>query len=154
MDDRDAAVFHRYAEYLWRRAGGIVLRWTIAGAFVGTLLGSVMFTSWANWPVHHRQVYLVVLLGAVAGCVLGRSLGVTRAMGLRLQAELAQHQLQFERSTLARVAEAAAAAEKKASLPAPPPYVPVGVPPVSIAPPVESTAEAYGWAAIEPTGPA
>ncbi|MGH3009758.1 MAG: hypothetical protein ACRDLM_10200 [Gaiellaceae bacterium] len=150
MDDRDAAVFHRYAEYLWRRAGGIVLCWTIAGAFVGTVLGSVMFTSWANWPVHHRQVYLVVLLGAVAGCVLGRSLGVTRAMGLRLQAELAQHQLQFERSTLARAAEAA---EQKAPLPAPPPYVPVGVPPVSIAPPVESTAEAYGWAAFEPTGP-
>jgi hypothetical protein len=152
MDDRDAAVFHRYAEYLWRRAGGIVTRWTVAGAIVGALLGCVMFTSWANWPVHHRQVLLVVLLGAVAGCVLGRSLGVTRAMGLRLQAELAQHQLQFERSTLARAAEAAAVA--KAPQPAPPPYVPVGAPSVSVAPPAEAVAEAYGWAAIEPTGPA
>lgn len=148
MDDRDAAVFHRYAEYLWRRAGGIVQRWTAVGALVGALLGSVMFTSWANWPVHHRQVWLVVVLGALAGCILGRSLGVTRAMGLRLQAELAQHQLQFERSTLAR------AADHKATSSVPPPYVPVGVPPVSVAPPAEPAAEAYGWAAMEPTGPA
>lgn len=147
MDDRDAAVFHRYAEYLWRRAGGIVQLWTAVGAVIGALLGSVMFTSWANWPVHDRQVWLVVMLGAVAGCFLGRSLGVTRAMGLRLQAELAQHQLQFERSTLAR-------AEQKTQSPAPPPYVPVGVPPVSVAPSAEPVAEAYGWAAIEPTGPA
>lgn len=153
MDDRDAAIFHRYAEYLWRRAGGIVMRWTAGGAFVGALLGSVMFTSWANWPVHHREVYLVVALGAVAGCVLGRSLGVTRAMGLRLQAELAQHQLQFERSTLARAAEVAEQmARPSASLP----YVPVGAPPVSVGAVTDSAAEAYGygWAAIEPTGPA
>jgi hypothetical protein len=150
MDDRDAAVFHRYAEYLWRRAGGVVLRWTVAGALVGVLMGSVMFTSWANWPVHHRQVFLLVVLGAVAGSVLGRSLGVTRAMGLRLQAELAQHQLQFERSTLARAAEAV---EQKTQQSTPPPYVPVGAPPVSVTPPLEPVAEAYGWAAIEPSGP-
>lgn len=149
MNDSDAAVFHRYADYLWRKAGGIVLRWTIAGAAIGGALGSVMLSSWANWPVHHRQTYLVIALGALAGCVLGRSLGGTRAMGLRLQAELAQHQLQFERSTLAR------AAEDKTS-PAPPPYVPAGGPPVSVAgsAQAESVAEVYGWAAMEAIGPA
>jgi hypothetical protein len=151
MNDSDAVVFHRYAEYLWQKAGGIVLRGTIAGAVVGGALGSVMLTSWANWPVHHRQVYLVIALGALAGCVLGRSLGWSKATGLRLQAELAQHQLQFERSTLARAAE-----EK--TPPAPLPYVPVGAPPVSVAArepaPAEPVGEVYGWAAMEPAGPA
>lgn len=149
MDERDAAVFHRYAEYLWRRAGGIVQRWTIVGAALGALLGSVMLTSWANWHVSHHQALLVVALGGIAGCVLGRSLGTTRAMGLRLQAELAQHQLQFERSTLER----AEAAEARPPAPAALPYIPVGAPPVSIPAPAEA-AEAYGWAAFEPTGPA
>ncbi len=152
MDERDAAVFHRYAEYLWRRAGGIVLRWTVGGAVLGGILGSVMLTSWANWPLHHRHAYLLVVLGAVAGCVLGRSLGTTRAMGLRLQAELAQHQLQFERSTLARAAEVE---ETKTPVAAVPPYVPAGVPPVSAAAPAaEPAAESYGWAAIEPAASA
>ena len=147
MDEPDAAVFHRYAEYLWRRAGGIVMRWTVGGALLGGVLGSVMLTSWANWPLHHRQAYLLVALGAVAGCVLGRSLGVTRAMGFRLQAELAQHQLEFERSTLARVAEAE---EEKRPAAAPLPYVPVGAPPVSAFASTESPVDGYGWAAMEP----
>jgi MFS family permease len=146
MGEPDAAVFHRYAEYLWRRAGGIVMRWTVAGAVLGGVLGSVMLTSWANWPLAHRQAYLLVALGAVAGCVLGRSLGVTRAMGLRLQAELAQHQLEFERSTLARAAEAA---EVKRPLAPPLPYVPVGAPPVSALAPPEPATDGYGWAAME-----
>jgi len=150
MAEPDAAVFHRYAEYFWRRAGGIVLGWTIAGTVVGGTLGSVMLTSWANWPLHHRQAYLVVALGAIAGCVLGRSIGVTRALGFRLQAELAQHQLAFERSTLERTATVEAAKQS----PAAPPYVPAGVPPVSAAAPPEPVAEAYGWAAMTPAGPA
>ena len=155
VDERDTAVFHRYAEYLWRRAGGIVMGWTIAGAVFGAVLGSVMLTPWANWPLHHRQAYLLVVLGLVAGCFLGRSVGTTKAMGLRLQAELAQHQLQFERTTLARVAAEAGAAKTPPAAP-PPPYVPVGVPPVSAAAPAEPAAEPaaepYGWAAIEPVG--
>lgn len=152
VDERDAAVFHRYAEYLWRRAGDIVMCWTIAGTLLGGVLGSVMLTPWANWPLHHRQAYLLVALGAVAGCYLGRSLGTTRAMGLRLQAELAQHQLQFERSALAR--PAVVAEEPQTPPAAPLPYVPVGAPPVSAVPPVpaasasEPEPEGYGWAAM------
>lgn len=153
MGEPDAAVFHRYAEYLWRRAGGIVMRWTCGGALLGGVLGSVMLTSWANWPLPHRQAYLLVVLGALAGCVLGRSLGVTRAMGFRLQAELARHQLEFERSTLARVAEAEEAKQRPVATALP--YVPVGAPPVSaFAPPAQAAAEGYGWAAMEPSTPA
>lgn len=148
MGEPDAAVFHRYAEYLWRRAGGIVMRWTLFGAILGGVLGSIMLTSWANWPVPHRQAYLLVVLGAVAGCVLGRSLGVTKAMGLRLQAELARHQLEFERSTLARAAEVEEAKRRPVATALP--YVPAGAPPVSALTPPQPAANGYGWAAMEP----
>ena len=169
MVEPDAAIFHQYAEYLWRKAGRIVARWAVAGALVGGALGAVMLSPWAHWPLEHRTAYLLVALGAISGAVLGRSIGATRALGLRLQAQLAQHQLHFERSTLAQHQERPGPA-------ASPPYVPAGTPPVSAAgrpvsaPPVSAAmdfasagpplasaaagsqpAEGYGWRAIEPT---
>lgn len=166
MTEHDDAIFHRYAEYLWQRAGGMVARWIAWGAVLGAALGSVMLTSWANWPLSHRHVYLLVALGAVAGGFLGRSLGGKRALGLRLQAQLAQHQLRFERSTLERTAAIAAARpgqveparpearEVEVPVVAAPPYVPAGAPLVSALDAAVSPAppESYGWAGIEPPG--
>ena len=154
MGDQDAAIFHRYAEYLWRRAGRIVLRWTTAGALSGAVLGAVMLTPWADWPLSRREVYLVIALGAVSGGFLGRSIAATKALGLRLQAELAQHQLQFERFALAQ-------GQARSEPPAPAPYAPSGAPPVSapepvaaehVAPgvPVDLPPSSYGWQGIEP----
>jgi len=124
MAELDAAVFHQYAEYLWRRAGRIIARWAVVGALVGCALGAVMLSSWADWPLQHREAYLLMALGAISGAVLGRSLGSARVFGLRLQAQLVQHQLQFERSTLAQ-SQAASEPERPLS------YAPTGVPPVS-----------------------
>jgi hypothetical protein len=154
MDDQDAAIFHRYSEYLWRRAGGIVVRWTAAGVLLGAALGAVMLTSWADWPLSRREVYLVIALGAVSGGFFGRSVAATRALGLRLQAELAQHQLRFERHALS---QGHAWPQPSASTP----YAPSDVPPVSAAEPVDAeqadadapvdlSAAPYGWQAIEP----
>lgn len=161
MAELDASVFQHYAEYLWRRAGGIVLRSTFGCALVGSVLGSVMLTSWAHWPVPHREAYLLIALGAVSGAFLGRSIGASRALGLRLQAQLAQHQLEFERSTLARTA---AGTQVEAARPAvvPSPYLPTDLPPVSAveplptaapaaAPASSALAEGYGWAALDPS---
>jgi hypothetical protein len=168
MVELDAAIFHQYAEYLWRRAGRIVARWAVVGGLFGGALGAVMLSPWADWPLQHRDAYLLMALGAISGAVLGRSIGSARALGLRLQAQLAQHQLHFERSTLAQHQDRP---EPAAS----PPYVPTGVPPVSapgpaVAPAVSAAvdlvsaapspapaaaprqpAEGYGWRAIEPT---
>ncbi len=159
--EQDAAIFHRYAEYLWRRSSGVLVRWTAVGALLGAALGAVMLTPWADWPLPRREVYLLVALGAVAGGFLGRSLGLGRALGFRLQAQLAQHQLQFERSTLGRAAPVAATpspepathSETPAAVAAP--YVPVGAPLVSAAfdaAVVASPLDDYGWAGIEPSG--
>jgi MFS family permease len=149
MGDQDAAIFHRYAEYLWRRAGGIVVRWTSAGALLGAALGAVMLTPWGDWPLSRREVYLVIALGAVSGGFLGRSMGATKALGLRLQAELAQHQLQFERFALAQ-------GQMLPEPRRPAAYAPSGAPPVSAPEPFEAEVPvdllpaSYGWHAIEP----
>jgi hypothetical protein len=155
MGEHDAAIFHRYAEYLWKRAGGIVARWAVTGAVLGAAAGAVMLTSWADWPLSHRNAYLLIALGAVSGAVLGRSVGAARSLGLRLQAELAQHQLQFERFALGQ------SQQVRPEPAATPPYVPSGAPPVSAPAPVEAPppaaeqadstrSETYGWQAIEP----
>ncbi|MGH3049662.1 MAG: hypothetical protein ACRDLK_05855, partial [Gaiellaceae bacterium] len=101
MSDLDPTIFQRYSDHLLTRAGSVVTRWTVAGALLGAVAGGVQLTPWANWPVPHREAYLLIALGAVAGAVLGRAIGSRRATGLRLQALLARHQLAFEQSTLA-----------------------------------------------------
>ena len=100
MPERES-IFHRYTAFLARRADGIVLGWTIAGGVVGLLLGAVTLTGWSNWPVSHGEGYLVALLGAVSGAFLGRAIGSGRAQMVLFQAQLAQHQLEFERRLLA-----------------------------------------------------
>ncbi len=100
MAQRDASVFHRYTAFLARRAGRIVLRWTVLCGLLGGLLGAVTLSSWADWPVSHRQAYLVTLLGAVSGAFLGRAIGSGRAQMSLFQAQLARHQLEFERRLL------------------------------------------------------
>lgn len=124
MPDREASVFHRYSAYLARRAGGIVLRWTICCGVLGALLGAVTLSSWAHWPVSHRQAYLVALLGAVCGAFLGRAIGSGRAQLVLFQAQLAQHQLEFER----RLLEFGAAAQLQAPVVEAPPAPPVTQP--------------------------
>ena len=129
MHDLDATIFSRYADHLLQRAGETVARWTALGGIVGALLGSVLLTSWVNWPVHGIAARLVILLGGVAGLVLGHSLGARRAKGLELQAELTYHQLQFELTTLARVAQPEPAASAHPEQLAP--VAPAGTPPVT-----------------------
>jgi MFS family permease len=122
MSELDPTVVQRYAEHLLGRASGIVTRWTVVGSVLGAVAGGVQLSSWASWPVPHREVYLLIVLGAFAGGFLGRSLGDRRSTGIRLQALLAQHQLAFERSALAP----------------PPPVQPVAPPP-----PVQSVAPVH-----------
>ena len=123
MGDREASVFHRYTAYLAQRAGGIVLRWTIGGGLLGAALGAVTLTHWAHWPVSHGQGYFVALLGAVSGAFLGRAIGSGRAQMILFQAQLAQHQHDFERRLLAVSAAVQAQPAQPAVAPQPQPVV-------------------------------
>lgn len=139
MSELDPSIFELYAEHLERRANAIVARWTAVFGIVGALLGAVLQTPWANWPIQGQEARLVLLLGGVCGLVLGHSFGSSRALGFRLQAQLAQHQLQFELTTLAKVAAAQEAVRESVREPVPVPVVapqfPAGMPPVTASTP-------------------
>ncbi len=95
-----------YAAHLARKASGIVNRWMVVLGLACAGLGAVPLSSWADWPITHRAAYGTVVLGLLAGGILGRSIGSSRASGLRLQAQLVVHQDELERTALA-VARAA-----------------------------------------------
>src|SRR5256885_1314039 len=133
MTEPNAAIVEQYAEHLSGKAASSVLSFGLVGAVGGAALGAI--------PGHlsHSLLangvnYFAVLLGALAGGIAGRSLGDKRAVGLRLQAQLALRQLQVEALPLHR-APSAAAAMPPLSAPALAP-VPVAAPaPAAAAPP-------------------
>jgi hypothetical protein len=133
MTEPNAAIVEQYAEHLSGKAASSVLSFALVGTAGGAALGAI--------PGHlsHSLLangvnYFAVLLGALAGGIAGRSLGDKRAIGLRLQAQLALRQLQVEELLLQR-APSAVAAVPPLSAPALAP-VPVAAPaPVAVAPP-------------------
>ena len=153
-----------YASHLARKASGIVNRWMVGLGLACAGLGAVPLSSWANWPITHRAAYGTVVLGLLAGGILGRSIGSSRASGLRLQAQLVVPQDELERTALA-VARAAGqpqaapvapvpatvpvTVEPPLSAPAPAP-APAPVPVVRISVPEQAPAAAYAAAAVAP----
>ena len=99
----EPTIVELYAAHLAGKAAGIVNRWIVGVGLVCAGLGAVPLTSWADWPITHRAAYGTVVLGALAGGILGRSIGSSRASGLRLQAQLVVHQDELERTALAVV---------------------------------------------------
>src|ERR1700730_16718913 len=112
MEDLNEGIVEQYAGHLMKRASSLVVSFVVVGVVGGAALGSAPgFLSHSLIPAGAK--YFAVLLGAVAGGFLGRSIGERRALGLRLQAQMALRQLQFE----SRFVTASAA-------PAPPPARP------------------------------
>src|SRR6266513_336726 len=135
MTEPNAAIVEQYAEHLSGKAASSVLSFALVGVAGGAALGAI--------PGHlsHSVIaagvnYFAVLLGAIAGGIAGRSLGDKRAVGLRLQAQLALRQLQVEELLLHR-APAAAAAVPPLSAPA---LAPVSVPAPALVPPLAAPA--------------
>jgi hypothetical protein len=139
MTEPNAAIVEQYAEHLSGKAASSVLSFAVVGVAGGAALGAI--------PGHlsHSLLangvnYFAVLLGALAGGIAGRSLGDKRAIGLRLQAQLALRQLQVEELLLHR-APAPAAAVPPLSAPAlAPTPAPAFTPAPALAPPLASPA--------------
>jgi hypothetical protein len=142
MEDLHEGIVEQYAGHLLKRASSVVVSFTVVGVIAGAALGSAPgFLSHSLIPAGTK--YFAVLLGAVAGGFLARSIGDRRALGLRLQAQMALRQLQLESRFVAApaapVARPAAPAPVSAAVtapaaPAPAATVAAPVPPAVRAP--------------------
>jgi hypothetical protein len=143
MTDLDEGIVERYAEHLLKKASSAVVTLAVGGAIAGAALGAVPGLL-SHSVISPGANYFAVLLGAIAGGFLGRSLGDKRAVGLRLQAQMALHQVQVESRLVAApvvrpAAPAPVVAPPVAAPVAPPLVAPVAAPPVA-APPLVAPA--------------
>ncbi|MDX6473481.1 MAG: hypothetical protein QOK22_2297, partial [Gaiellaceae bacterium] len=93
--DPDPNIVERYADHLQRKASSRVMAYTIAFALLGSILGSVPLFAPNRVLIPHSLGLALLLVGAAAGGYLGYMLGVRRAEGLRLQAQMTLHQLRI-----------------------------------------------------------
>jgi hypothetical protein len=138
MTDLNEGIIELYAEHLLKKASSVLVSFAVGGTVGGALIGAVPGLL-SHSVISPGTNYFAVLLGAIAGGFLGRSIGDKRAVGLRLQAQMALHQLQIESRLVAAPAPAPVAAPV-----APPPVGPALVvpPPARAVPPTVAPAPA------------
>src|SRR4051812_6054046 len=130
MAEPDGGIVEQYAGYLSRKAASVVVSLAVGGAVAGAVLGAIPGLL-SHSVISPGANYFAVLLGAVAGGFAGRSFGEKKAIGLRLQAQMALHQGQLAQ----RVAVPAAPATQPAvQQPRPAAPAPVQAAPVAPAP--------------------
>jgi hypothetical protein len=142
----DPEIIEEYAARLYRRASTMGIGAAVTGAVVGAFFGAIPLTSLGDaWPIPHMFGVASMLVGVVAGALIGFVIGDARAFGYRLQAQSALCQLQGERNTAA-VAQAVDA-RRRAVAPAPAP-APVAQPrpQMPVAPPPAATVPPQGFA--------
>lgn len=133
----DPTIVERYAEHLARRASARIMAYTIVCALIGAFLGSVPLVAPNRVLIPHVLGLALLLVGAAAGGYLGYTIGVRRAEGLRLQAQVTLHQLQVELLLIqpAGTVPAPAPAVSAATQVVPPaPVAPAPAPVVAVAP--------------------
>ena len=132
----DPTVIERHAAALHQKAGSRVARFTFFGFLIGSVIGASTVVAPMVSSVHsllpHRFAYAAIVMGGAAGAYLGYLIGQSRAVALRLQANLAVHQLEIGRA-LHRFEALRVPLPAAASLPAPTP-VPASAPAPAPAP--------------------
>ena len=142
----DPGIIERYADHLYRRAASIVMGATAGGAVFGAFVGAMPLTSYVHWPIPHFLGYATVLMCAVVGGFIGHVVGESRAFGLRIQAQMALHQLRVEQNTSA--VAAAVVPQAPAPFEAGPPVS--AMPAAPLLPPLVPPAAAPAQAAVAP----
>jgi hypothetical protein len=90
----DPALIEGYALRLERRAGSVRRGARIAGALLGAVLGAVPLSPIGKYlPVPASFGVATILLGAAVGALFGHVIGESRALDIRVQAQLVLYQL-------------------------------------------------------------
>jgi hypothetical protein len=158
----DSAIMEQFAQQLLRKADSVRVGSSVAGGVVGVIFGAVPLTPLASvWPIPAIFGFATILLGALAGVLVGYVVGEGRAFRLRVQAQTALFQVDIERrleSALMVQSRLIAAAlgppvPVAAPVAAVPASAPVAPPPVA-PPPVAPPPVAPAPAAPAPVAPA
>ncbi|HXX49610.1 MAG TPA: hypothetical protein VEN47_15380 [Myxococcota bacterium] len=139
----DPQIMEQFAQQLLRKADSVRVGSAVAGGIVGVVFGAVPLTPLASvWPIPAPFGFATILLGALAGILVGYVIGEGRAFRFRVQAQTALFQVDIERrlesalmvqSRLIAAALGPVAAAPKPS-PAPAPAAPAPAPAAPVAP--------------------
>jgi len=166
----DATIMEEFARQLMHKADSVRVGSSVAGGIVGVIFGAVPLTPLSSvWPIPAIFGFATILLGGLAGVLVGYVVGEGRAFRLRVQAQTALFQVDIERrlesallvqSRLIAAAlgpavpAAAPVAAAPAPVPAPVPAAPAPPAPVPAAPVPAAPAPAPVPAAVAPAAPA
>jgi hypothetical protein len=117
----DPRVIERFAEQLLRKADSVRVGSASVGGIIGVIFGAVPLTPFESvWPIPARFGVATMLIGALAGVLVGWVVGEGRAFRFRVQAQMALFQIDIERKVEAAVRGAVApSAAPPVSTPAP-----------------------------------
>ena len=102
--DYEPHVIEEFASSLYRKALSASRGSTVVGVFLGAAFGGIPLTSLgAHWPIPHAFGFATMLVGAIAGGLVGHVIGEARAFGYKLQAQAALCQVEIQRNTQASV---------------------------------------------------
>ena len=91
----DPRVIERFAENAYRKANAIFTGCVAGGVVLGAIFGATPLTPLgAGWPIPQAFGFATMLVGAVAGGVIGYVVGDTRSALCRLQGQTALAQVE------------------------------------------------------------
>src|SRR4051794_10447577 len=161
MADQSEGIVQAYAEHLARKAGSVVVTFAVGGTVAGAAL-ALIASKMPGGLINPGVRNFAILLGAIAGGFLGRSIGDKKAAVFKLQAGLALHQAQLAQKLAGR--PAAQAPVPQAPVPhvpvaqavpaAPAPVAPAPVAPAPVAPAPVAVPPAPAPTAVAPVAPA
>lgn len=136
----DPRVIERFAEQLLRKADSVRVGSAAVGGILGVVFGAVPLTPLESvWPIPSRFGVATMLIGALAGVLVGWVVGEGRAFRYRVQAQMALFQVEIERKVEASLSAvmAAPAPAPAVQAPAPPQSAPEPAPaPIQLPPPL------------------
>jgi hypothetical protein len=102
--DYDPQVIEQFAESLYRKAMSSQRGSVVVGLVLGAVFGGIPLTSLCeSWPIPSSFGFATLIVGSIAGGIIGFVIGDARSFGYKLQAQAALCQVEIQRNTQASV---------------------------------------------------
>src|SRR5438045_2284458 len=98
--DYDPQVIEKFAASLYRKAVSAQRGSVVVGVVLGAVFGGIPLTSLGDaWPIPSSFGFATLIVGAIAGGIIGFVIGDARSFGYKLQAQAALCQVEIQRNT-------------------------------------------------------